>query len=244
MDAMVRSSSIRPSETFAYHTQLLCRIFIFVLLAGFVPSLFTSESYKKVLLAKRAKKRGLALPPDPVSSKGTWQKMKFFLTITILRPFAMLFVEPIVAFLAIYLAVVFIILFSFFDAFPIVFAGVYGFALGETGLSFFGLFIGVQMGLALYIWVDRMTFHRHARKQQIHPELPPLSPEHLLYPAMYGSFLLSASMFWFGWTSRASVHWISAEIATVVLGIGIMGLTAPLMQYRKYPTRFLIVCVL
>ena len=235
MDAVVSLMGIIPSETCADDTRLICRIFIFVILAGFVPSLFTSESYKKVLLARRAKKRGLAPPPDPMSKGDAWQRTKFFLTITLFRPFAMLFVEPIVAFLSIYLAVVFIILFSFFDAFPIVFAGVYGFSLGETGLSFFGLFIGVQLGLVLYVWVDRLTFHRHAKKQQTHTELPPLSPEHLLYPAMYGAFLLTASMFWFGWTSRASVHWISAELATVVLGVAIVGLSAPLMQYRKDP---------
>ena len=79
-----------------------------------------------------------------------------------------------------------------------------------------------------------MTFHRHARKQQTHPELPPLSMEHLVHPAMYGFFLISASMFWFGWTSKVSVHWISSEIATAVFGVGVMGLTVPLLQYSKY----------
>ena len=151
MYAVVSLLSMMPSELFADHTRRLCRIFIVVILAGWIPSLFTSVSYKRIILARRTKKRGLTSPPDPISSGGTWQKAKFFLTITILRPFAMLFVEPIVAFLSVYLAVVFTILFSLFDAFPLVFGGVYGFSLGETGLSFFGLFMGIGIGLALHL---------------------------------------------------------------------------------------------
>jgi MFS transporter, DHA1 family, multidrug resistance protein len=35
-----------------------------------------------------------------------------------------------------------------------------------------------------------------------------LKPEERMPLAIVGSFLLPISLFWFGWTSRESVHWI------------------------------------
>jgi MFS family permease len=205
-------------------------IFIFVFLAGWIPSLFTSESYKKILLARKAKKNGMVAPGPKLSPIA---KAKFFVTITLLRPFAMLFLEPIVLFLSVYLAVVFSILFSYFDAFPIVFAGVYGFSLGQTGVSFFGLFIGVGAGIGITIWIDRITFVKRVRQQLEKGVTTPVAPEYRLYPAMIGAALISGSMFWFGWTARVDIHWICAEIASFFFGIGVIALSSPSLQYRK-----------
>lgn len=206
-------------------------IFIFVTLTGWIPSLFTSESYKKILLQRRAKKRGQDLPDNMAAS--AMAKTKFFLTITLFRPIAMLIKEPIVAYFTLYLSVVFAVLFSFFDAFPIVFSGVYGFNLGEAGISFLGLFTGVVIGIAIHMLIDRLTYKKMILAQKARGEIAPIPPEERLYPAMIGAPLISISMFWFAWSSKASTHWISSEIATVFFGIGIMGLSAPCMQYRK-----------
>ena len=75
-------------------------IFIFVTLAGWIPSLFTSESYKKILLARRARSRGELPAPDNLA-RGPLSRVKFFLTITLFRPFAMLIQEPIVAYFSV-----------------------------------------------------------------------------------------------------------------------------------------------
>lgn len=221
-------------------------IFIFVTLTGWLPSLFTSESYKKIILQRRTKQRRMALKDgernrDPRrSTSARWHSFvstsKFFLTVTLFRPFALLVQEPIVAAFSIYLAVVFAVLFSFFDAFPIVFGGVYGFELGQKGLSFIGLFIGVAIGIVVHLFLDRITYYKKTRARQAHGDSTSLPPEERLYAAMLGAPLITISLFWFGWTSRAEVHWISAEIATVLFGIGTVGVSAPSLQYRKLPT--------
>jgi MFS family permease len=207
-------------------------IFIFATLAGWIPSLFTSESYMKIILARRVKILGQASPPNIVAG-GFAAKVKFFLTITLFRPIIMLFQEPIVAYFTIYISVIFSILFSFFDAFPLVFGGVYGFSLGGTGISFLGLFIGVAIGIITHIVIDRLTYRKFTLARQARGDFTHLPPEHRLYPAMIGAPLISISMFWFGWSSRASTHWISSEIATVIFGMGTVGVGAPCLQYRK-----------
>jgi DHA1 family multidrug resistance protein-like MFS transporter len=50
---------------------------------------------------------------------------------------------------------------------------------------------------------------------------------------MLAAPLLLVSLFWFGWSSKASVHWISSEIATVIFGVGAMGVSATCLQYCK-----------
>jgi hypothetical protein len=56
--------------------------------------------------------------------------------VTLTRPIHMLFVEPIVAALSIYVAFNFATVYSFFVAFPFVFAEVYNFTPEQSGLTF------------------------------------------------------------------------------------------------------------
>lgn len=57
-----------------------------------------------------------------------------------------LFTEPIVACLAIYVAIVYGTLYALFSAFPIIFQRHRGFSAGEGGLAFLGVGLGVVMG--------------------------------------------------------------------------------------------------
>src|SRR6266536_2746127 len=54
----------------------------------------------------------------------------------LVRPFTLNFHEPMVALLNSYLALVYGLLYIWFESFPIVFVGIYHFTLGELGLAF------------------------------------------------------------------------------------------------------------
>ena len=97
-----------------------------ILFAGtgaYLFGIFQSETYKKIILAKRAKKLGLPPPPNPLPPG--FARIKFLILVTILRPARMLVTEPIVAYLSIYTAFNFSVLFAFFAAFPLVFQSPY-----------------------------------------------------------------------------------------------------------------------
>ncbi|RFU26590.1 hypothetical protein B7463_g9747, partial [Scytalidium lignicola] len=182
---------------------------------AWVGSLFMSETYKKIILQKREKKRGIPIhPKDGGNSIATIGK---FLKMTILRPVYMLAMEPIVLCFSIYVAFNFSILFSFFDAFPIVFGGVYGFNTGETGLAFIGVAIGVCVAFFIKQLIDRLTYQRLLRERLSKEQLP---PETRLYSAMFGSFLIPLGLFWFGWSSKPEIHWICPIIATGCFACG------------------------
>jgi len=153
-------------------------------------------------------------------------KIHFILIVTIFRPVRMLVTESIVLFLSIYTAFNFAVLFAFFVAFPIVFRSpypdiqVYHFNTGEGGLVFLGIGLGVVSSTIISIIMDRTMYRRKTLAMRARGDFSNLAPEERLYPAMIGSFLLPVGLFWFAWSARSDVHWISPVLATIPFGLG------------------------
>lgn len=216
--------------------------------------IFMPETNKTVILIKRAKKRNVNL------KKPTKEEMKQFLkltlTITVFRPLKMLVVEPIVLVFSIYVAFIFAVLFAFFEAYPLIFRGIYGMGIGTSGLTFIGIGIGLWIGACFYLWFDRRYFfpkapngiidtHFHDIKRTTpmrghrdqHGHLIPLKPERFLNVTKIGSFALPIALFWLGWTSRASVHWMAPVAAGVPFGFGLILIFFSVIMYfsTSYP---------
>ncbi|THC99977.1 hypothetical protein EYZ11_000556 [Aspergillus tanneri] len=135
----------------------------------------------------------------------------------ILRPIQMLFLEPILLLITLYLALVYGILYLFFEAYPVSFHEVRGWKhLGVAGLPFLGIMIGVYCGVAFIIWQTKTRF---ARKLEKHGRVV---PEERLVPMIVASFMLPAGLFWFGWTSSRHVSWVPQVIAGIPIGMGIL----------------------
>ncbi|KAI3546453.1 major facilitator superfamily transporter [Colletotrichum abscissum] len=183
----------------------------------------SGESYHPVLLRRRRKQLGLVEP----RSTANLQKLRQFLTVGLLRPLHMLFTEPIVAILSLYVACMFGTLFMFFGAFFYVFDKIHGYTLTQTGLVFLAIAFGCVLGCITMVLCDHHIYQPKAR--QFSPsEIP---PELRLYPAMLGSLGLPISLFWFGWTARPDVNAAVPIIAIVIFGWGNITLTISSIQY-------------
>jgi MFS family permease len=187
-------------------------------LAALIFGVFQEETYKKIILQRRARRLDIPPPPNPLPPG--LARVKFILFVTVFRPIRMLITEPIVAYFSIYTAFNFSVLFGFFDAFPIVFQGVYHFNIGESGLTFLGIGLGCSIATGIFILMDRLTYRKKTLAARAKGDMSPLPPEQRLHSAMLGSFLLPISLFWFAWTAREDIHWIVPLIATVPFGIG------------------------
>jgi multidrug resistance protein len=166
---------------------------LFVSVAAFAYSLFMEETYKKIILQNRAKR--LEIPLPATTGPPGLAALKFLITVTLFRPIHMIFTEPIVGFFSLYIAFNFSVLFAFFDAFPIVFQGVYGFDLGSAGLVWLSVLIGCLLSVVTVIVADRLTYrgkHILSTKQGLL-----VAPEHRLYMAMMGSLGVPIGLFWF-----------------------------------------------
>jgi len=192
-------------------------IILFFTVATLTPVIGMKETYKSKILKNRAKQMGI----KPKGSQRTpLQSAKFFLTSTLVRPVHMGLTEPIVGLLTLYIAVNFAMLYGFFAAFEEIMQDIYGFGLGPAGLTFLGLGIGCIAGCIGIILVNRFVFTRQLRMQKEKGLAPKVNPESRLYIAMIGSIMLPASLFWFGWTARADIHWICPVIAETFFGCG------------------------
>ena len=145
--------------------------------------------------------------------------IKFLFTVTLFRPVHMLIAEPIVGFLSLYNAFTFSILFAFFEAFPIVFGGVYGFSTSQVGLAFLAVGLGVALGVIGAIAID-MVIYQKLHKQALAEGRAIVAPEHRLYAAMFGSIGIPVGLFWFAWTSRSDIHWIVPILASIPFAWG------------------------
>ncbi|POS71087.1 MFS multidrug transporter [Diaporthe helianthi] len=109
----------------------------------------------------------------------------------------MLFTEPILISLSLYMAFIYSVLFLDFTAYPIVFQSARGWSLGISGLSFLGIGLGMAIAALLSPLVDRI----HAR--YVHKLGGPASPqpEALLPHLVIISWFLPLGLLWFGWTA-------------------------------------------
>ena len=120
-------------------------VLLFFTVVCLTPALGMKETYKPVLLRRRAKARGMQVK---TSGRTPLQSAKFFLRSTLTRPIHMAVVEPVVALFTLYIAINFSMLYAFFAAFPYVFATVYGFGIRSTGLTFLGLGVGCAVAVS------------------------------------------------------------------------------------------------
>jgi len=147
------------------------------------------------------------------------KRNQIILKVTLIRPVHMLLREPLVAFISLYTAFTFAVLFAFFAAIPYAFAKEYGFTTHENGLAFVAVGVGVCLSVVSSIAFDKLVYaklHRRAVAQGRRQA----RPEHRLYSAMAGSFGVPVGLFWFGWTARRGVHWIVPVVGTVPFAWG------------------------
>jgi MFS transporter, DHA1 family, multidrug resistance protein len=106
------------------------------------------------------------------------------------RAFTLTFFEPVVFLLDLYTALLYGVLFTWFESFPVVFGEIYHFSLGEQGLVFLGIFVTSVITLPLYmVWIRYGIVPRFTK--------PDFRPEIVLPPAILGSFSLPVCLFWY-----------------------------------------------
>jgi DHA1 family multidrug resistance protein-like MFS transporter len=146
------------------------------------------------------------------------------------RPFQLAFQEPILFALNVYLGLIYALLYTWFEAFPIAFIETYGFSLGTQGLAFLGILVG-----CLIVCIPYFYWLRVVQEKQF--DEGTMTPEKRLPPAIVGSFLIPICLFWFGWSVRPSVHWIVPIIGSSLFSMGAVLLFNAILNYQSdaYP---------
>ena len=138
--------------------------------------------------------------------------------------FILFFTEPIVFIMDTFTALVYGVLFIWFESFPLVFGGIYGFDIGAQGLVYLGIFIGLIITVPLYLlWVKYGIIPAFNR--------PTFKPEMVLRPTFVGSLALPICLFWYGWLARESVHWIVPIIGSAFITVDVITVFNAVFNY-------------
>lgn len=199
------------------------------LAAGTAIFMFTlPETLPPIVLQNKARRlRALKIPgfeniKAPVEA--TDRTLKGIFKVALTRPWKIL-VDPISALVAVYLSVVYALLYMLFTIYPIVFQQKRGWNAGVGELPLIGSSVGACIGGLLIV----VLAHRDLKRQ------PPGyvgRAEDRLPPAMIGGVLFAVTMFWFAWTGEYnSIHWIVPTIAGVFLSTSILLIFVSFLNY-------------
>ncbi|THZ29081.1 MFS general substrate transporter [Aureobasidium pullulans] len=145
------------------------------------------------------------------------------------RPFLLTFSEPIIVLIALYMTVIYIILFTFLDGYDFIFGEIHGVSIGVQGLCFLGIAIGLFLATPL-VFVIRRKAAKAMEKASANGK-DKLQPEFRLWFAMFGAPAVPISLFWMGWTSYPNISIWSPLAASVLFGYGILCIFISSYQY-------------
>jgi MFS transporter, DHA1 family, multidrug resistance protein len=143
------------------------------------------------------------------------------------------------------------VFYLWFEAFPLVFTDIYHFNLGESGLPFLGFIVTDIITVSRFTFVSLFISHsvifQYAgyciyQKYHIEPRYVKaggnVAPEIRLEIGLIASIFIPTSVLIFGFTSKASIHWISPVIGAALYLPGIFLTFQSILMYitMAYPT--------
>ncbi|KAI4179466.1 MAG: hypothetical protein LQ346_007189 [Caloplaca aetnensis] len=161
--------------------------------------------------------------PIELEKKGARQ----MITITLTRPVRMILFEAIVLFTCMYVSIAYAIFYLFFEAYPLIFQGIYGFNTGTGGLAFLAIGVGAFLSVGIFMYWDSILVRAKRRNAPW-----TLVEEYRRLPlACLGGPLYVISLFWLGWTSNVDIHWMVPILSGIPFGIGFMLIFMALLNY-------------
>ncbi|KAK4609561.1 Efflux pump vrtL [Fulvia fulva] len=179
---------------------------------------FLQETYAAAILAKK-KKLLIKITGNKDLHTEFDNPSRTFLnhcSVAFKRPFILLFTQPIVQVLSLYIFYVYGVLYLVLASFPRVWAQVYGQTnKGIAGLNYIslglGFFIGTQIAakFADKIYKSLMAKNNDTGRSEF--RVP------LMFP---GAVMVPVGLFIYGWTAQYHTHWIGPNIGTAIFAAG------------------------
>jgi MFS family permease len=165
------------------------------------------------------------------------------ISVSLYRPFHLLFTEPVVFSFSIWVAFAWGVLYLTFSSVPLVFSRQHGWDIEKAGRIFAALIIGGILGTVVGIWQEHIL--HHARWQPtvenesdqspfwslLRRRFPVTVPEARLYCTCLTAVLLPVGLFIFGFTSKRDIHWIAPAIGLCLATMGIYSVYLATFNY-------------
>ncbi|WPH01808.1 Hypothetical protein R9X50_00466200 [Acrodontium crateriforme] len=190
---------------------------IAAILVQFIGFFFLKETYaaevlrrKKKAFIKQTGNKDLHTEFDNPS-----RKLSTHLKIAFERPFRLLFTQPIVQVLAIYIGYVYGVLYLVLASFPVLWEEVYGEKPGIAGLNYISLGLGFYIGTQIAAkTADRIYKFLKAKNNNT-------GRSEFRVPLMFpGAAMVPIGLLLYGWSAQHKLHWIVPNIGTAIFAAG------------------------
>jgi len=173
-----------------------------------------AETRESVLLARKASALRKSTGNSNYAAPFDLEQKSFLTMIrtNLSRPLHLLAVEPVIQAWTVYVAFAWGVLYLLLLSIPIVYSQIYGFNLGEIGLTYISQILGAVLAMPISLWCDRLYRRNFATT----------GAEGRMYAGMAGGVLVSIGAWQFAWTSWSSVHWIVPLIGITILYSGLL----------------------
>ncbi|KAI5777567.1 MFS multidrug transporter [Geopyxis carbonaria] len=181
--------------------------------------LFLKETYPPRLLAAKAARLRRETGNDKLRSEFDTRDRTFaaVLRTALVRPFRLLATQPIVQFLAVYMAYLYGIMYLVLATFPTLWSEVYHQSTGIGGLHYIalgaGFFAATQLCAPLN---DRIYAALKARRGGVG------APEFRTPLMFVSAALVPVGLLWYGWAAERHAHWIVPDLGIAVFAAGVI----------------------
>ncbi|KAK4133146.1 MFS general substrate transporter [Trichocladium antarcticum] len=175
------------------------------------------ETCGPVLLARRC----------PAPAPGRPRPLAELAAVVLARPLRMMAGELLVSASCAYMALCYGVFYMCFEAYPVVFEGVYGLSPGQCGLAYLAVGVGCLLALPGF-WAYEVVL---ARARARGAPWTRCEEARRLPLACVGGPLFAVALFWMGWTARPDVHFMVPALAGVPFGLGFMCIFQALLNY-------------
>lgn len=205
-----------------------------IIFAGIVLALVffvQPETYSPVLLHWKAKHLRRLTGDERYRAAIEFRRVTFArrLMHAMVRPIVLFATEPIIIVVSLYLAAIFMVLYTFLAGYQSIYNRIYHFHVGLVGTAFLGIAVGVLIMLPFIPLAMKLVRRDVARAKQKGLARP--EPEVSLYMSMFGAPWIPISLFWMGWTARPTISFWSPLAASVLFGYGVTGVFISSYEY-------------
>jgi MFS transporter, DHA1 family, multidrug resistance protein len=175
------------------------------------------ETWPAKILLRRAQRLRKSTGNENYRSASELKTIDFGKTLTsaMIKPIEISIKDPAIGFAVIYAMIVYGTYYSFFEAFPITYLGVYQMSLGGLGLIFTSLAVGCAVGVLIYVMYLKKVFIPRAR--HFHETYgTPVAIEQWLRPGLFGVWGVSAGLILYAWTARSDIHWMVPTLGIAI----------------------------
>ncbi|KAJ6621614.1 MFS general substrate transporter [Mycena sp. CBHHK59/15] len=187
------------------------------------------ETYEPILLVRKAEEKRketgdpLFYAPMEKNKFSFMQRVEHVLA----RPFKILFQEPMLLALTMYMSFVYGCLYLLFEAYPVVFTEGHHLNAGLSGLTFLPIMFGGATAVTISVLVFNPRYEREATRLAPHA----VPPEFRLEMSLFAAPLYVVAFFWFGWTSFPSISLWAPMMAGYIMGFAISWIFLSLFNY-------------